>query len=624
MKMVKVSVIVPVYNVEDYLEKCLDSVIGQTFEDIEIICVNDGSTDNSLDILNEYEKKDNRIKVISQENAGLAEARNVGMKHACGEYLLFLDSDDWLELECIEELYANAKNNDSDMVLFNSIEIKENNQTRERIYIKPKKNEKIDFDNFSFDYSFKKRLVMNSLFVVWSKFYKTSFLKENKIEFKDFRLFEDVPFHIETMIRAERISYLPKVLHNYNRLNLKSLQNSKNSLNKRLILFDIFNDVEEFLKNNDFYGEFEPEFLEFKIGQSLVNFNLTQEEFKEEFYKTMREEFIKMNLDSNILKKLPFDKYRSYIHILNFDSLYKYNTFNKNIKYSVAYINKREISKEMEKFNEMGISSEIPDDCSQNGNRQLIVSLTSFPERMVDIDYCIFSILNQSLKPNKIVLWLAEEQFPRKERDIPESVLRLKEFGLTIKWCNDIKSFKKLIPSLKEYPNDYIVTADDDLYYPKDWLENIWKQHLKYPDAIIASIARKMSVDDDNHLCKYVQSKLIDSEEEPSYMNFPVCGGGTLFYRGFLSEKIYDEELFTELCPTVDDIWFWAMGILNGTKVSVIEKPIPNISKINLARHINILDYSNLWKENQLGRNDIQMANVLNHFNEIYDIINGD
>ena len=516
MKMVKVSVIVPVYNVEDYLEKCLDSVIGQTFEDIEIICVNDGSTDNSLDILNEYEKKDNRIKVISQENAGLAEARNVGMKHACGEYLLFLDSDDWLELECIEELYANAKNNDSDMVLFNSIEIKENNQTRERIYIKPKKKKKIDFDNFSFDYSFKKRLVMNSLFVVWSKFYKTSFLKENKIEFKDFRLFEDVPFHIETMIRAERISYLPKVLHNYNRLNLKSLQNSKNSLNKRLILFDIFNDVEEFLKNNDFYGEFEPEFLEFKIGQSLVNFNLTQEEFKEEFYKTMREEFIKMNLDSNILKKLPFDKYRSYIHILNFDSLYKYNTFNKNIKYSVAYINKREISKEMEKFNEMGISSEIPDDCSQNGNRQLIVSLTSFPERMVDIDYCIFSILNQSLKPNKIVLWLAEEQFPRKERDIPESVLRLKEFGLTIKWCNDIKSFKKLIPSLKEYPNDYIVTADDDLYYPKDWLENIWKQHLKYPDAIIASIARKMSVDDDNHLCKYVQSKLIDSEEEPS------------------------------------------------------------------------------------------------------------
>ena len=160
----------------------------------------------------------------------------------------------------IEELYENAKDNDSDMVLFNSVEIKENNQTRERIYIRPNKNEKIDFDDFSFDYTFKKRLVMNSLFVVWSKFYKTSFLKDNKIEFKDFRLFEDVPFHIETMIRAKRISYLPKVLHNYNRLNLNSLQKSKDSFNKRLILFDIFDAVEEFLKNNDFYDEFELEF----------------------------------------------------------------------------------------------------------------------------------------------------------------------------------------------------------------------------------------------------------------------------------------------------------------------------------------------------------------------------
>ena len=112
----KVSIIVPVYNIEKYLAKCLDSLINQTLEDIEIICVNDGSTDNSAEILNEYAQKDCRIKIINQDNAGLSAARNTGINAANGEYIGYVDSDDWIDLNFYEKLYNAAKDTDADIV----------------------------------------------------------------------------------------------------------------------------------------------------------------------------------------------------------------------------------------------------------------------------------------------------------------------------------------------------------------------------------------------------------------------------------------------------------------------------------------------------------------------------
>ena len=113
-----VSVIVAVQNVEDYLDDCLTSLLNQTFTDMEIICVNDGSTDNSLNILNGYASKDDRIKVFSKENGGPGPARNYGLDHACGEYVFFLDSDDWLDLNAIKILYEKAKADDLDLLIF--------------------------------------------------------------------------------------------------------------------------------------------------------------------------------------------------------------------------------------------------------------------------------------------------------------------------------------------------------------------------------------------------------------------------------------------------------------------------------------------------------------------------
>lgn len=115
MTQTKLSIIVPVYNVEKYLSKCLESLIHQTLQDIEIICVDDGSTDSSLEILKSFAKTDSRIKVFSQKNQGQSAARNLALKHAKGEYLGFVDSDDWVDLDYFEKLYRVAKSSNCDI-----------------------------------------------------------------------------------------------------------------------------------------------------------------------------------------------------------------------------------------------------------------------------------------------------------------------------------------------------------------------------------------------------------------------------------------------------------------------------------------------------------------------------
>ena len=114
----EISIIVPVYNVAEYLSECLESLINQSFTNTEIICINDGSTDDSLKILEKYSKSDDRIMIISQENRGLGSSRNVGLKNASGKYVFFMDSDDFLELDALELLYNNITSNDSDVVFY--------------------------------------------------------------------------------------------------------------------------------------------------------------------------------------------------------------------------------------------------------------------------------------------------------------------------------------------------------------------------------------------------------------------------------------------------------------------------------------------------------------------------
>ena len=206
-----ISVIVPVYNVEKYLEECVESVLAQTYTDIEIILVDDGATDSSGQICDRYAEKDERVRVIHQENQGLSGARNTGLANAKGEYVYFLDSDDWILPEALGELYKRAGKEKADVVFFEALSFED------------EKPEDVTEKGYSYEKDYKTGsglTVLNELqknkeyhSAVPLLFIKKSFLEENKMKFEEGILYEDMIFTYELFCKAERVAQLKEHLY---------------------------------------------------------------------------------------------------------------------------------------------------------------------------------------------------------------------------------------------------------------------------------------------------------------------------------------------------------------------------------------------------------------------------
>ena len=212
----KISVIIPVYNSEKYLRQCLDSVVNQTLSDIEIICVNDGSTDSSQEILEDYAKKDNRFRIFTKENEGLggASARNLGLDKAVGNYLSILDSDDYFDLEMFEKVYNKAEKTNADIVLFGGYEV---NESQGVMY---KANSILDLkcipekEIFSYkDWS--KYIYQMTAGMAWNKLFKRDFVEKRKIRFQRIKYTDDLYFTFSHMALAERMTVVPEYLCYY-------------------------------------------------------------------------------------------------------------------------------------------------------------------------------------------------------------------------------------------------------------------------------------------------------------------------------------------------------------------------------------------------------------------------
>lgn len=203
--MPRVSVIVPVYNVENFLKECLNSILAQTFYDIEIICVNDGSTDNSLEILQSYASKDNRINIINQKNGGLSSARNTGLSVAKGEFICFLDSDDYIESTLIEKNVQIMDEFDVDFVNFEAEVFGFSNEKLQK-YLKNKYKGLVDFN-----YNKARKTNIH----VWNKFYKKSLIDKWNLKFIEGLLYEDIFFNWIYFLRSKRAYYLSETLYQY-------------------------------------------------------------------------------------------------------------------------------------------------------------------------------------------------------------------------------------------------------------------------------------------------------------------------------------------------------------------------------------------------------------------------
>ena len=312
--MVKVSVLIPVYNVSIFLEEAISSVLNQNLEDIELICVNDGSTDNSLEILEKFAEEDTRVKIFSKENGGCGSARNMALSKASGDFVYFFDPDDRILPNTLKHTYENAIENESDLVLFKATRFNDKGVYYNRTYMDLDNHFKdVDFDNFTFNYKDIKSFVLDSPYAPWCKLYRKSFIDS----YDDFKFdlgvaFDDVPFHVKSLIRADRISFVNEYLYHYRFDNPNSVNHtSSNSFD----IFKIINMVKSILEKENKYDELYFEFNKFLLYN--INYYLVSSD-SEEYFKMAKEEYSKVDLE--LVNQMPDVMIEKYHLVLNHES----------------------------------------------------------------------------------------------------------------------------------------------------------------------------------------------------------------------------------------------------------------------------------------------------------------
>ncbi len=275
-----ITIAVAVYNAEKYLRDCMDSVVNQTYQNLEIICVNDCSTDKSLEILEEYAAKDRRIKIITNsQNSGLGVTRNVGIDAAHGEYVLFIDSDDWLDLTACEKLLSKAKENNSDIVFFSAYLVNGD-----------EKKEWKQFCDVPCPLSLegRKALLRKTRPHTWSKLWKLEFITKKGIRFPDFRKSQDQKPHWMVCLLAEKVAFETECLYYYRCHEAQAILCTDRRL---MLVVDVYDDIEEYLKREKFYSLYKKEFLQKKFEHYDYTFFNINVQFRDELLKKIKISF---------------------------------------------------------------------------------------------------------------------------------------------------------------------------------------------------------------------------------------------------------------------------------------------------------------------------------------------
>lgn len=297
----KLSIIIPVYNVEQYLPKCLDSILNQSFKDLEVICVNDGSTDNSLDILKEYKSKDNRVVILDKENEGSGVARNCAIDIAKGEYIYFVDSDDWLEDNALETMIHKADELNTDILIFGGLSYYEDigkagGYSKDKLPLK------------YFDRIFSSKDIKSDIFkfpsTAWTKLYKKDFLIKNNIRFQHIKVGQDqLPF-FHSMIIAERIAILPENLYCYRKNRKGAVTAVKKKKNFSPIY--VFYGIEELLEKLSKIDEYKYIFVNRYFSKATSWLGRFQDDLKKDYFN----EYTK--LLEHVKEKYPFGWWKKF------------------------------------------------------------------------------------------------------------------------------------------------------------------------------------------------------------------------------------------------------------------------------------------------------------------------
>jgi len=284
--MARVSVVIPVYNIAPHLRQCLDSVVGQTLRDIEVICVDDGSTDESPAILEEYKEKDCRVQVITQNNAGPGAARNTGLNRATGEYLIFLDSDDWFEPELLERMVSRAEESAADVTICKAVEF-DTNTGKELPSEWMLKTKYLPGDVFApgdvADWMFQFTYGWP-----WDKLYRTGFVRETQLRYPPLPNSEDLVFVFQSLAAAGRICVLNKSLVHHRMNRTASVSNSRHRDPE--VPYRALAMLKNALMQRGVYAQFERSFLNWAMEFLIWNVaNMGGKEAQRRYYKQLRD-----------------------------------------------------------------------------------------------------------------------------------------------------------------------------------------------------------------------------------------------------------------------------------------------------------------------------------------------
>lgn len=251
----KISVIVPVYNVEKYLRRCLDSLVNQTLSDYEVILVNDGSTDSSQEIIDEYVSKYPIIKAYKKENGGMSSARNMALDYASGEYIAFVDSDDYVEVFFLEKLYEKAKNTESDVVICDYYGINEKEKRYMKCHMNMSPEDKIEF--------------LLSPPMVWSKLVKKEIM--DKVRFTEGIFYEDLDICVRMLPYVNKVSFVDEPLYDYYVQQSGSAMTQKTFNNHLLDIFTVLDNCKKLLEA-DYYREIEYIYIAHLLRTATLRF----------------------------------------------------------------------------------------------------------------------------------------------------------------------------------------------------------------------------------------------------------------------------------------------------------------------------------------------------------------
>lgn len=499
--MAKVSVIVPVFNAEKYLKQCIESLVNQLMKDIEIIFVDDGSEDNSVSIIKSYAEKDSRIKLLTQSHSFAGAARNKGLETATGEYLIFLDADDYFECDMLFEMYIKAVSDDADVCICSAKRF--NDQTGEITEPAFYLNTSAVPKHLPFSACDIKEKIFNFTSPApWTKLFKTSFVQSNNIKFQSVRKTNDLFFVFANFALAEKITFVNKPFVNYRYGNSASLQGEKNVLNFEFL--EALLALKKELQRRKLFSDFEKSFVNRAL--SVCVYVLNSADSKENYIKTAH--FLKNKCFVNLgiaghsrgyfYTKADFDVFLDVIALSEEELWNKYNTPAECKDAPLIDIDAWQRDFEIPKDNSIKISVIIPVYNASEYIAQCINSVTTNTFKDIEIicvndgstDNSLEILTGLSEKDSRIIVLNKENGGPSAARNMGLDIAK----GEYISFVDSDdyiheKTYEFLYTELKKNNLDQLYFSavsvfDDDVENQFGEFKNLYKRNGSYPDVV--------------------------------------------------------------------------------------------------------------------------------------------